>query len=54
MQYFIGIVPPQKYTARIIQFQNRWSNNRLPQVVEPHITVKLRADYIRTWMGCSM
>ncbi|ETT51937.1 2'-5' RNA ligase family protein [Paenibacillus sp. FSL P4-0338] len=40
MQYFIGIVPPQKYTARIIQFQNRWSNNRLPQVVEPHITVK--------------
>ncbi|ETT63052.1 hypothetical protein C173_22192 [Paenibacillus sp. FSL R7-277] len=40
MQYFIGIVPPQKFTVRIIQFQNRWSNNRLQQVVEPHITVK--------------
>lgn len=40
MQYFIGIVPPQKFTVKMIQFQNRWPNNRLQEVVEPHITVK--------------
>jgi len=40
MQYFIGVVPPDEYQRRIVAFQKRWSNNRLYEVVEPHITVK--------------
>ncbi|WP_340023403.1 2'-5' RNA ligase family protein [Paenibacillus sp. FSL K6-1096] len=40
MQYFIGIVPPPEYSAKILQFQNHWPSNCLSQIVEPHITVK--------------
>lgn len=40
MQYFIGIPPPNDYKERIMDFRNRWSNNCLNDVVEPHITVK--------------
>ncbi|MFS1518845.1 2'-5' RNA ligase family protein [Bacillus sp. SCS-151] len=40
MQYFIGIVPPEEYIKKIMKFQLQWENNELPNVVEPHITVK--------------
>ena len=40
MQYFIGIVPPDEYKEQIALFRNRWDNNRIREVVEPHITVK--------------
>lgn len=40
MQYFIGIVPTDEYKERIIDFQKKWSNNRITEVVEPHITLK--------------
>ncbi|MEI4801010.1 2'-5' RNA ligase family protein [Bacillus sp. NPDC077411] len=40
MQYFIGIVPPGEYQEKIIKVQQRWENNLLVDVVEPHITVK--------------
>ena len=40
MQYFIGIVPPDEYKKKIIKVQQRWDNNLLIDVVEPHITVK--------------
>ncbi|ENQ3108345.1 2'-5' RNA ligase family protein [Bacillus cereus] len=40
MQYFIGIVPPDEYKEKIIKVQQRWENNLLVDVVEPHITVK--------------
>jgi len=40
MQYFIGIVPPEDYQQKIVAFQRRCTNNRLYEVVEPHITVK--------------
>lgn len=43
MQYFIGIVPPKEYLQRIVDFQKRWTNNRLPEVVEPHITIKAQS-----------
>lgn len=40
MKYFIGITPPDDYKEKIVAFRNRWSSNRLNDVVEPHITVK--------------
>ncbi|MGC8505290.1 MAG: 2'-5' RNA ligase family protein [Thermoplasmata archaeon] len=43
MEYFIAIVPPKKYGETITQFQRRWSDNTLPDLVDPHITVKSQA-----------
>lgn len=40
MQYFIGIVTPDEYIKRTIEFQRQWGNNALTNVVEPHITIK--------------
>lgn len=40
MQYFIGIVPPEEYRNRIIEFQNNWGNHWISEAVEPHITLK--------------
>lgn len=40
MRYFIGITPPDDYKEKIMTFRDRWSSNRLNDVVEPHITVK--------------
>nr|WP_174612755.1 2'-5' RNA ligase family protein [Virgibacillus ihumii] len=40
MQYFIGVVPPDEYLSRIKQFRQRWRNNSIDEVVEPHITLK--------------
>lgn len=40
MQYFIGIITPTEYQQRIVKFQKRWTNNPLPGVVEPHVTLK--------------
>lgn len=43
MQYFIGIVPPDEYLERVVSFQKSWSSNGLPDVVEPHVTVKAQS-----------
>lgn len=40
MQYFIGIVPSDEYKMKLIDFQHKWKNNRITDVVEPHITLK--------------
>ncbi|MCP1422918.1 2'-5' RNA ligase [Paenibacillus xylanexedens] len=40
MKYFIGITSPDDYKEKIVAFRDRWSSNRLNDVVEPHITVK--------------
>ncbi|PDX97231.1 2'-5' RNA ligase [Bacillus pseudomycoides] len=40
MKFFIGIIPPESYLHKIQQFQRQWENNRIVEVVEPHITVK--------------
>jgi len=40
MQYFIGVLPPEEYMERIIDFQLKWKNNSLVNLVEPHITIK--------------
>jgi 2'-5' RNA ligase len=40
LQYFIGIVPSDEYKIKLIEFQQRWENNRITDVVEPHITLK--------------
>src|SRR5687768_8031602 len=40
MQFFIGIVPPDEFKKKIVELQQQWKNNSLPDVVEPHITVK--------------
>ena len=37
VKYFIGIVPPQEYLKRIVNFQSRWISTL---GVEPHITLK--------------
>lgn len=43
MKYFIGITPPENYLEKIRIFQMRWKSNRLPYMVEPHVTVKSQA-----------
>ena len=43
VEYFIAIAPPKKYEESIMHFQKRWSNNILPDFVEPHVTVKSQA-----------
>ncbi|RHW43368.1 2'-5' RNA ligase family protein [Neobacillus notoginsengisoli] len=40
MKFFIGIVPPKEYKRKIVEFQTRWKNNLLSDLVEPHITIK--------------
>ncbi|GAA0592904.1 hypothetical protein GCM10009001_06260 [Virgibacillus siamensis] len=40
MQYFIGIVPPDEYMSRIKKFRQKWKNNSIDEVVEPHVTLK--------------
>ncbi|EIM07207.1 hypothetical protein A1A1_06987 [Planococcus antarcticus DSM 14505] len=40
MQFFIGIVPPEEYKSRIIEFQQKWKNHNIVDAVEPHITLK--------------
>lgn len=40
MQFFIGIVPLDEYKKKLIDFQHKWKNNRITDVVEPHITLK--------------
>jgi 2'-5' RNA ligase len=40
MQFFIGIVPPEEYKKKITKLQRQWKNHALPDVVEPHITIK--------------
>ena len=40
MQYFIGIVPSEEYKEKLIDFQHKWKNNQICDVVEPHITLK--------------
>ncbi len=53
MQFIIGIVPPLDYLSRIVEFQRRWESNRLPDLIEPHITVKSQAGLGRSmeWEG---
>ncbi|WP_433750800.1 2'-5' RNA ligase family protein [Falsibacillus pallidus] len=43
MQYFIGIQPPRDYAKKIVQLQKLWKSSRLPEVVEPHVTVKAQS-----------
>ncbi|MBW9234472.1 2'-5' RNA ligase family protein, partial [Leptospira santarosai] len=40
MQFFIGIVPSDEYKMKLIEFKQKWRNNRITDVVEPHITLK--------------
>ncbi|UTR07105.1 2'-5' RNA ligase family protein [Alkalihalobacillus sp. LMS6] len=46
MNYFIGIVPPEIYKQRIVRFQQQWRNNKLPNIVEPHITLKAQGGLL--------
>ena len=43
MQFFIGIVPPNDYRQKILEFQRKWVNNNMWKIVEPHITVKAQS-----------
>ena len=40
MRFFIGITPPETISKKIISFQKSFLNNDVPNLVEPHITVK--------------
>ena len=40
MKFFIGIVPTGEFKLKLIDFQHKWKNNRMIDVVEPHITLK--------------
>jgi 2'-5' RNA ligase len=43
MQYFAGIVPPNEYKHKVVKFQQKWDNNNMWRLVEPHITVKAQS-----------
>jgi len=43
MQFFVGIVPPDDYKQKIIDFQKKWVSNNMWKIVEPHITVKAQS-----------
>ncbi|WP_369793253.1 2'-5' RNA ligase family protein [Halobacillus sp. BBL2006] len=53
MKYFIGIVPAEDYKIKVIEFQKKWKNHWITDVVEPHITLKaqggLTAD--KEWLN---
>ncbi|AIF45275.1 hypothetical protein [Virgibacillus sp. SK37] len=44
MQYFIGIVPTEEYKMKLIGFRNKWENNSIGEVVEPHMTIARLAN----------
>ncbi|WNF24855.1 2'-5' RNA ligase family protein [Mesobacillus jeotgali] len=49
VEYFIGIVPPEEYLSKIVQFQSKW----VKQLgVEPHITLKAQGGLTpdKTWI----
>lgn len=48
MKLFIGIVSPEAYKEKIRTFQRLWPENRLPDRIEPHITVKAPFDPPKT------
>ncbi|ULL15912.1 2'-5' RNA ligase family protein [Paenibacillus sp. H1-7] len=52
-EFFVGIVPPEPYLKQVVSFQQRWSSNRLPDMVEPHITVKAQGGltWDMGWLG---
>lgn len=39
MEFFIGIVPPEEISKKIIEFQKKFFYK---EIVEPHVTIKLR------------
>lgn len=42
MKFFIGITPPPAIKERIFSFQKSFPTNKLPEILEPHITVKTK------------
>lgn len=40
----MGIIPSNDYKEKVLAFQKKWSENRLPERIEPHITVKAPFD----------
>lgn len=53
MKYFIGISLPKETMERVFSFQKSFANNKLPEILEPHITTKtkngLTEDY--AWLN---
>lgn len=49
-EYFIGIVPPEEYLTRVVQFQRKWIREL---GVEPHITLKAQGGLTpdKTWIN---
>ena len=50
VEYFIGIVPPEDYLTKIVQFQSKWISEF---GVEPHITLKAQGGLTpdKTWIN---
>lgn len=40
MPFFIGLALPPNFARKVLKFQRKYENNSLPEIVEPHITVK--------------
>lgn len=40
MQYFIGIVPPEEFKSKIVEFQKKYSSQNVAAAAEPHLTLK--------------
>ncbi len=40
MKFFIGITPPEPARGKIIAFQKSFSNNKVPDKIEPRITLR--------------
>ena len=42
MKFFIDLVPPVQFSEKVTVFQKRHKENKLPAIVEPHITLKMQ------------
>jgi len=43
MRYFIGVTFPEETITKIDSFRKEFKSNKLPEIFEPHITIKYRS-----------
>jgi 2'-5' RNA ligase len=53
MKFFIGIVPPIVTKERIYEFQKSFPSNKVPDINEPHITLKAHGGFSedKSWLA---
>lgn len=53
MNFFVGIPPPLIFSDKVVAFQKTITGNTMPELVEPHITIKAQGglDDELKWVG---